>query len=127
MSIFDYARREIEKTYDCTFKAIGFHKYKNPETNVTTTTNDHVFIDSAPCRMSTRGKSVAHDGVTEGVPTSIYELKLFCSPDLLFPAGCRLEVTHPNGSVTTYKHSGQKTSGYYPTHAEYVVQGGGFI
>lgn len=73
-----------------------------------------------PCALS-RGGSVRRQGTAlrQGAVAEVsYDAKVFLSPEVVVPAGCRVVVTQ-DGATRNFLVSGEAT--VYPTHQEIVV------
>lgn len=72
----------------------------DPQTKQTKFTDIDIFID-VPCRLSFSTLKTASDETISSVNQTT---KLFLSPDIEIPAGCKITVTQ-NNRTTAYKQS----------------------
>lgn len=109
-------RRNIEKLYEgkCTVKV--WEPVTDPITKITKHMEVTIFEDQ-PCRLSYSSTLAANEN--EG-PTNVEQfIKLFITPELEIPAGCKIIVTQ-NGRTTEYARGGEPAA--YPTHQEITLK-----
>ena len=89
-------------------------KVTDPVTHITDF-QEVAILEDQPCKLSFETLAAA-----QGDPAAVVsqEVKLFLSPDVTVPAGCRVVVTRPNETerVLTYTSSG--LAGMFHNHQE---------
>ncbi|MGM7316045.1 hypothetical protein ABRY77_10630 [Enterococcus casseliflavus] len=114
MNIFEFAKREFEKQYDCTM-TVSVNK---PEKVGSVTKQKWtVVISDKPCRISQKQVSPVSDA---NVAEVTYNTMLYCDPVLVIPAGSRISITDTHGKSRDYKRSSEGFSSYN-THQEIVI------
>lgn len=111
-----HARVLQERLYADTCTIYTVQKVTDPRTHVTSSQRVAV-IENQPCRVSfsqfpATGQNATVDTVSQSV-------KLFISPDVVAPAGSKIEITR-QGGITVYRQSGWPAM--YPTHQEVMLE-----
>lgn len=109
-------RKAVEATYDGTCRIYGMQSVKDPVTKVTR--QDEALVqDGIACHLSysSAAPAVGSDTVTAVAQT----IKLFMTPELTVPPGCRIEVTQ-QGRAESYAQSGK--AAVYPSHQEILLE-----
>lgn len=108
-------RSVIEGTYGGRCNIYALESITDPKTRVTRQTEIQVQED-IPCYLSYSGggPAVKSDTVTVVSQT----IKLYLSPDLIIPPGCRIEVTQ-QGRTESYSQSGKAE--VYTSHQEVTL------
>ena len=110
------ARVSQERLYADTCTVYTVRKVTDPRTHVTSSQRVAV-IENQPCRVSfsqfpATGQNATVDTVSQSV-------KLFISPDVVVPAGSKIEITR-QGGTTVYRQS--VWPAMYPTHQELMLE-----
>lgn len=114
MNIFEFAKREFEKQYDCKMTL----SVNNPEkVGSLTKSKWTAVISDQPCRISQKQVSPVSDG---NVAEVTYNTMLYCDPALVIPAGSRISITDTHGKSRDYKRSSEGFSSYH-THQEIII------
>lgn len=100
-------RKAIESLYRDTCTVIARESYVKP--NQSTAFRERILIENQPCKIS-YAKAISTQPTTgEGVASDMkQDVKLFISPDIRIPPGCKIIVTH-FGIPTAYRGSGVPT------------------
>lgn len=112
--MWDAARGEIEKLYEDRCDIVVSDPEKDPETGITRTA-ERTLYTALPCRLSFLSSPASTDGMAPQIGQSV---KLFLSPYVDIPPGCRIEV-HRGGRILQYRESG--VPAVYPTHQEITL------
>lgn len=112
--IWDGARRELERLYEDTCTVVAQEPEADAETGIMKTAEKALYTD-LPCRLSFASSPASTDGMAPQIGQSV---KLFLSPDVDIPPGCRIEV-HRGGRILQYRESG--VPAVYPTHQEITL------
>lgn len=116
-SIRALARRQIESLYEDTCTIYGYSPEVNQETGATEPA-ETILAEDIPCRISfSSGSTPVNSDYT---PDMAQQVKLFLSPDVDVPAGCRIAVNR-GGIVTDYVRSGQPAM-YPGSHQEIALE-----
>lgn len=113
--MFDYARKELEKTYTGKCNIYGTKLFTD-ENGITDEREGVLVKSDIPCLLSYESNPVVIQG-NYGVATST--IVLFLSPDIEIPLNSEIEVTQ-NGITKKYKHSGEIAT--YRTHQEITLE-----
>ncbi|WP_213334275.1 hypothetical protein [Enterococcus casseliflavus] len=114
MNIFEFAKREFEKQYDC---KMTVSVNKPDKVGSLTKPKWTAVISDQSCRISKKQVSPVSDG---NVAEVIYNTMLYCDPEISIPAGSRISITDPHGKTRDYKRSSEGFSSYH-THQEIVI------
>lgn len=107
-------RKALERMWKDQCTIIQGVKVTDPETKLTGF-QESPLLENQPCKLSfetltsSEGDPVAAVGQT---------VKIFCSPDVIVPAGCKVIVTRRN-QVFTYASSGEP--GVFTDHQEIIL------
>ena len=109
-------RKAVEATYDGTCRIYGMQSVKDPVTKVTR--QDEALVqDGIACHLS---YSSAAPAAGSDTATAVAQtIKLFMTPELTVPPGCRIEVTQ-QGRAESYAQSGK--AAVYPSHQEILLE-----
>ena len=114
LGIPDLERKWLEMTYDGTMTVMGSRKANvDGETVVTP---DAVLYADVPCALSFSGEPNGNQ--SEDAGEIGYQGTIFCAPELMIPAGCRITVTQ-YGKTYALVYSGEGI--VYPTHQQLSV------
>lgn len=102
--------------YDGTFSLFEYEKVKDPITKVTSQ-QEVLKLQDVPCHLSR--SSIPAASQTESAAGVEKEVMLFCSPDVVVPAGAKITVTQA-GIIESYKQSG--IPAVYATHQEITLE-----
>lgn len=109
-------RKAVEATYDGTCRIYGMQSVKDPVTKVTR--QDEALVqDGIACHLSY--SSAAPAAGSDTVTAVAQTIKLFMTPELTVPPGCRIEVTQ-QGRSESYAQSGK--AAVYPSHQEILLE-----
>ena len=109
-------RKAVEATYDGTCRIYGMQSVKDPVTKVTR--QDEALVqDGIACHLSY--SSAAPAAGSDTVTAVAQTIKLFMTPELTVPPGCRIEVTQ-QGRAESYAQSGK--AAVYPSHQEILLE-----
>ena len=109
-------RKAVEATYDGTCRIYGMQSVKDPVTKVTR--QDEALVqDGIACHLSY--SSAAPAAGSDTVTAVAQTIKLFMTPELTVPPGCRIEVTQ-QGQAESYAQSGK--AAVYPSHQEILLE-----
>lgn len=109
-------RKAVEATYDGTCRIYGMQSVKDPVTKVTM--QDEALVqDGIACHLSY--SSAAPAAGSDTVTAVAQTIKLFMTPELTVPPGCRIEVTQ-QGRAESYAQSGK--AAVYPSHQEILLE-----
>lgn len=112
--IWDGARKEIEKMYEDTCSIFSYVPNKDDDTCITEMT-ETVLHEAVPCRLSFMSSPSISGDMAPEIRQSV---KLFLSPEIEIPPGCRIDVTHC-GKTVRYNASG--VPALHPTHQEIAL------
>ncbi len=113
--IWDGARKELEKLYEDTCTVYSHESVRDEETGITKTAEKALY-EAVPCRLSFASSPAVSGDMAPEIGQSV---KLFLSPEVEIPPGCRIDVTRA-GRVISYKSSGMPA--LYPTHQEITLK-----
>ena len=108
-------RALLERTYDGQMTVIG--NRKETIDGETVVTPDAVLFEGQPCALSRKNDAETAQADDAGRVSVL--AKLFCAPELVIPAGCRITVTQ-YGQTRAFQYSGEAFQ--YPTHQELTVK-----
>lgn len=114
LSIYGQARKEFEKYYDCSMSVETFSDVKK---GAITRHEKQIVFQNIPCRLSQKAIGQIADNIQ---PAIDYATRVYCSPDLVIPAGSELVITDTQGIRRKYKQSSE--SFFYRTHQEFNVK-----
>ena len=98
----DRISKVFELMYIGTCNVIENKKVSDPVTK-RTSFEPVTIISNQPCRLSHKSSPITGDGNTASV---MQEIKLFLSPDVKIPNGCKIEVTQ-RGETKAYTNSSE--------------------
>lgn len=101
--------------YDGAFSIFEYQKVKDPITKATTQ-KEVLIASDLPCHLSRSSIPAANQ--TSSAAGVEKEVKLFCNPDVVIPAGSKITVTQA-GITESYKCSG--VPAVYLTHQEIIL------
>lgn len=104
------ARSAIETLYEDTCTVTAYEPVLGEDG--ITGMEETILLEGLPCRVSFSSIPNTTDSMK---PTKAQAVKLFLSPDVTIPPGCRVDVTR-YGQTTTYRSSGMPA--LYATHQE---------
>lgn len=107
-------RKWLEMTYDGVMTVTGSKK-ENVD-GETIVTSDAILYEEQPCALSFSGTPDGAQGEDAGEIT--YQGTIFCAPELMIPAGCRITVVQ-YGVIYALRYSGEGIA--YPTHQQLSV------
>ena len=112
------AARAVQEVfhYDGIFSLFEYEKVKDPITKATSQ-QEVLKLQDVPCHLSR--SSIPAASQTEAAAGVEKEVKLFCSPDIVIPAGSKITVTQA-GITESYKRSG--VPAVYATHQEITLE-----
>lgn len=108
-------RAALEKLWKDRCTAIQRTEVTDPDTKLTGF-EEKIILRDQPCKLSFETLSSA-DG--DPVAATAQAVKLFLSPDVAIPAGCRVTVTH-QGNQLDYASSG--LPGVFTNHQEICLK-----
>lgn len=114
LPIYNKARKEFEKYYDCRMNVEVFEKIKK---GAITRHEKQVALENIPCRISQKAIGQVADNVQ---PSINYATRVYCSPDLSIPSGSELIIIDVQGVKRVYKQSSEPF--FYHTHQEFNVE-----
>ena len=108
------AKRALEKLWTDTCTVYQRQKVTDPETHLTDFQETAILTDQ-PCKLSFKTLAAA-----QGDPAAVVsqEVKLFLSPDVTIPAGCKIVVTRPNETERELVFTSSGLAGMYHNHQE---------
>ena len=72
-------------------------------------------LQDQPCKLSFETLTATNG---DELPIVAQSVKLFLSPDVLVPAGCKIVVTRPNSLERTFTFSKSGEAGVFTNHQE---------
>ena len=111
------ARRALERLWTDTCTVYQRQKVTDPETHLTDF-QDVVILTDQPCKLSFKTLAAA-----QGDPAAVVsqEVKLFLSPDVTVPAGCKIVVTRPNDTERELIYTASGLPGLFHNHQEITL------
>ena len=111
------ARKALERTYEGRATVYEYQSVRDPDTFLTDF-KEVTVLEDQPCKLSFE-KLTSTDG--ENVAAKFQNVKLFLSPDVVIPAGCKIAVQRFNrqGELVrefVFSHSGE--AGVFTNHQE---------
>lgn len=99
--------------------SIFIHKeVTDPDTHLTDF-QDSPLLENQPCKLSF--ETLTSTGGDE-VATIQQVVKLFISPDVRIPAGCKIVVTRPNETERTFTYTRSGEPGVFSNHQEIMLE-----
>lgn len=93
-------------------------KVKDPDTKLTDF-DEKPLLQDQPCKLSFETLS-STDG--DPVATLTQSVKLFISPDVVIPAGCKIVVTRFNDLEQTFTYAKSGEAGVFTNHQEILLE-----
>lgn len=93
-------------------------KVKDPDTKLTDF-DEKPLLQDQPCKLSFETLS-STDG--DPVATLTQSVKLFISPDVKIPAGCKIVVTRFNDLERTFTYANSGEAGVFTNHQEILLE-----
>lgn len=90
----------------------------DPETNLTDF-QEVPLLEDQPCKLSFETLTSTNG---DEVATAQQVVKLFLSPDVKVPAGCKIIVTRPNDVERTFTYSRSGEPGVFSNHQEIMLE-----
>lgn len=90
----------------------------DPDTHLTDF-QDSPLLENQPCKLSF--ETLTSTGGDE-VATIQQVVKLFISPDVKIPAGCKIVVTRPNETERTFTYTRSGEPGVFSNHQEIMLE-----
>ena len=93
-------------------------KVKDPDTKLTDF-EEKPLLQDQPCKLSFETLTSTNG---DEVATAQQVVKLFLSPDVKVPAGCKIIVTRPNDVERTFTYSRSGEPGVFSNHQEIMLE-----
>ena len=113
-TVLNLRRKILESQYDATCNIIEYKSFKNGEF---TDKKEKTIFENQPCRLSFEDIYSNSESDTQSITTQ--KVKLFISPDIEIPSGCKIDVTRL-GKTKSYKSSGEPA--IYFSHQEIILE-----
>lgn len=107
-------RKALERLWKDRCTIIQRVKVTDPDTKLTDF-QDSPLLEDQPCKLSFESLAAA-DG--EPVTAISQSVKLFLSPDVTIPAGCKVIVTRANCTERTFTYQSSGEAGVFHNHQE---------
>jgi len=92
-------------------------EHTDPDTNLTDFRETPLFED-LPCKLSFESLTAASEGHTAAIAQGV---KLFLSPDVVIPAGCKIVVKRFNQLEREFTYSQSGEAGVFTNHQEITL------
>lgn len=111
-------RKALEKLWKDRCTVIQRVAVTDPDTKLTDF-EEQPLLKNQPCKLSFETLST-----TEGDPVASISqaVKLFLSPDVVIPAGCKVIVTRPNDLERTFTFASSGEPGVFSDHQEIALK-----
>ena len=111
------ARKALERMYQGRATVIEYQKVKD-EYGMTNF-QEVTVLEDQPCKLSFETLTSTNG---DEVATAQQVVKLFLSPDVKVPAGCKIIVTRPNDVERTFTYSRSGEPGVFSNHQEITLE-----
>ena len=111
-------RKALELLWRDRCTVIQRQKVTDPETNLTDF-QEVPLLENVPCKLSFETLTS-----TDGEPVAAVQqaVKLFLSPDVVIPAGCKIIVTRSNDLAREFVYASSGEPGVFTDHQEINLQ-----
>ena len=111
-------RKALELLWRDRCTVIQRQKVTDPETNLTDF-QEVPLLENVPCKLSFETLTS-----TDGEPVAAVQqaVKLFLSPDVVIPAGCKIIVARPNDLAREFVYASSGEPGVFTDHQEINLQ-----
>ena len=110
-------RKALESTYEGRSTVVEYQKVKD-EWGMTNF-QEVTVLENQPCKLSFETLTSTNG---DEVATAQQVVKLFLSPDVKVPAGCKIIVTRPNDVERTFTYSRSGEPGVFSNHQEIMLE-----
>lgn len=114
MEALNIHRKIIESQYDATCDIIEYKPFEDGEF---ANKREETIFNNKPCRLSFEDIYSNSESDTQSFVNQ--KVKLFISPDIEIPSGCRIDITRL-GKTKSYKSSGEPA--IYISHQEIILE-----
>ena len=111
-------RKALERLWKDRCSIFVKEKVTDPTTHLTDF-EEKPLLQDQPCKLSF--ETLSSTGGDE-LPTVAQSVKLFLSPDVVVPAGCKIIVTRPNDVERTFTYSRSGEPGIFSNHQEIMLE-----
>lgn len=111
-------RKALERLWKDRCTIYTQEKVKDPTTKLTDF-EEKPLLQDQPCKLSFETLTSTNG---DEVATAQQVVKLFLSPDVKVPAGCKIIVTRPNDVERTFTYSRSGEPGVFSNHQEIMLE-----